>query len=588
MVQTPLGKSVQKESGAYSEGKDLQHGDLIIMTKDKTNVLTVLDYILCVVLAMAFTAAPYYINTGECHATFGYWVTAIGLFAVLAGATYLMRKALAEKAKSKKRNGVFLNCVGKAVNQKCSVLIICGVIFLCWMPVLVFLYPGTLINDTWQQFNQFVNFTTGTGDLWDHHPIFDTMVMGGFIIPLSQATGKWHVMIFLYVMVQAFFTSFAFAYTIIFAYKELELGAKGAAFMLVIYAILPLYPASVQTVSKDALFSWIFVLFSTRFLEIVHSNGECLSKKPFLLLFTADTVLCCLSKKVGMYVVLLSIIAVILFQKKNRLKLLVPVICSVLVMNVAIPVLQANFEISSGGKQEMFSLPFQMTARYATYYADDVTEEEREIIDRVLNYDDLAAVYDPTSADPVKGWQQKGTNQDYITYLIVWVKQGLRHPKVYADAFNCMLSGWFSWSEYAPLMNMDWRNQLNPEVTPEWVAIRGKSEITARGYEEAYGNLYDVPFLKIFFSYGLYASLIPAFVVATVCRKWKIKKCHYWLGAVPMIFSLGLGCWLAPVSWQIEGRRYLYPITYTIPLVLMWCVYIYKQNAGTNEEKKDS
>ena len=113
MVQTPLGKSVQKESGAYSEGKDLQHGDLIIMTKDKTNVLTVLDYILCVVLAMAFTAAPYYINTGECHATFGYWVTAIGLFAVLAGATYLMRKALAEKAKSKSETECFLIALAK-------------------------------------------------------------------------------------------------------------------------------------------------------------------------------------------------------------------------------------------------------------------------------------------------------------------------------------------------------------------------------------------------------------------------------------------------------------------------------------------
>ena len=40
---------------------------------------------------------------------------------------------------------------------------------------------------------------------------------------------------------------------------------------------------------------------------------------------------------------------------------------------------------------------------------------------------------------------------------------------------NSMLAGWFSWSEYDPLMNMDWRNQLDPEIIPEWAAIRGLS-----------------------------------------------------------------------------------------------------------------
>lgn len=143
-----------------------------------------------------------------------------------------------------------------------------------------------------------------------------------------------------------------------------------------------------------------------------------------------------------------------------------------------------------------------------------------------------------------------------------------------------MLSGWFSWEKYLPLTNTGQPNQLDSRFVPEWVQYRKSTMASAEALEELYDNLYSIPLLSILFTYGFYASILPSFVIATVCRRRENTDVKHWLAIVPTILSLILGCWLAPASVHIEGRRYLYPVIYTMPLLLMWCRYFY------NEKKK--
>lgn len=547
------------------------------MGKNESIFLAKVDYLFCIVLALAFTSAPYYMNTGECHITLGYCLSALVLYIIFLYIVQMSRKHLSKLSMQDTSPSHFVgHCIESILNNKRSILLLTLLIFICWIIPLLFLYPGTFINDTWSELQQYISFTQMHGVLQDHHPIFDTLILGILIVPLAQATGRWHIVIFLYILLQAFFTSFSFAYAIDYFFKKLHIGYHMTLFLLFTYCFLPLYPASVQTVSKDALFSWIFVLFSIHFIEIIRSNGDCLYKKAFLFRLSSLALLCCLTKKVGFYVIFLSLAFVIIFQKRNRKFVFVPLICISFLMYGIMPFIRTELHVIPGGKQEMFSLPFQMTARYVKEYGDDITSEEYDIIDKVLTMSDLAERYNPTNADPVKDYYQKGTDEDYVEYLKVWIKQGIRHPKSYIVAFNSMLAGWFSWSEYDPVMNMDWRNQHDTKMIPEWVPVRGKSEVTANAYQEFYHALYKIPFIQIFLSYGFYASLIPAFAVSTALKNW--KKSKYWLAILPTIFSLQLGCWLSPVSTELEGKRYLYPITYTAPLLIAWCVYVYKKN----------
>ena len=539
-----------------------------------TKTLSVSDVLINIILSLAFTAAPYYINDGKLEINLGYVLTALTTFAVFLLITYMLRKFLKEYDwNTDHPESKHLRLIEKLLLSKKSIWIIAAIIFAAWIIPLCFLYPGTIINDTWNELQQFICLSFS-----DHHPIFDTLVMGIIIVPLSRLTGKWHLIIFLYVLLQAALTSFAFAATISYTYRKLNLGLKAAIVLLLIYCIIPIFPAAVQTISKDALHSWGFVLFTVLYIELIRTNGTAIKEKNFLLKFILVILYCCLTKKVGVYVIVLSLSVAIIFLKYSRKYLVIPIAAAILLMGVLMPAARTFLNIAPGGKQEIFSLPFQMTARYVKEHGDDITEDEYEILDKVLTMDTLADRYNPTNADPVKDYYQKADGRYYIKYITVWFKQGVRHPDSYVSAFNAMLSGWFSWHEYAPLMNSDWRTQHNTELIPESVAVRGMTDSTANAYEEMFHNLYNIPIIQFFLSYGLYASLLPAFALSTVMRKWKNKDIKYWMALFPLLSALFFGCWLAPVSYQIEGMRYLYPIVYTIPIIIMWCIYIYKNN----------
>lgn len=549
----------------------------------KKGVLAICDIMACLILALAFSAAPYYISDGYCNISLGYIFTAAAMCGIFLTITFFIRKYLqsGEWHTSVKPlwAAEYFDKLENLITSKNAAFKIALIILAFWIIPLVFLYPGTFINDTWAQIQQFIRFFNGdVTALNDHNPILDSYIMWLFIVPASQMTGHWHRVIFFYVMIQAMLTAIAFSYTVVYAYKKLGLGIRATAGMLLVYCLLPIFPSAVQTVSKDALHSWGFVFFILFYLEMVRTGASALKDKGFLVKLLIIVMYCCLTKKVAYYVILLSLVTFLVFQKNYRKYVLIPILFSCILMNVAMPALINNLQIKPGGKQEMLSIPFQMTARYVKYHSDDITEEEYKVIDKVLIMDTLAERYLPTNADPVKGYSPRGDDEDYSRYLKVWFKQGLRHPGTYITAFNCMASGWFSWYDCTPLMNNDWRNAQDTELIPDWVALRGFSEVTARGYEEMLRNMHKLPVIQVFLSYGFYCSLVPAFLVCTVLRKWEKKKLMYWLSVLPIVFSVMLGCWLAPVSIHFEGKRYLYPIIYSIPLMVVWCMYIYKEN----------
>ena len=544
--------------------------------------LTKFDACLCAFLALAFSSSFNYIHNGDCAIDGVYLLSAFAFFVFLIGINAAIRREIVLFYKHNTNESSFgksfCNCF---FESKKSLFKTALLIFICWLPVLLVLYPGTFINDTWGQLQQFMAFIDGgslhRNVLSDHHPFFDTLLIGSIIVPFSKFTGAWHVAIFLYVLLQAFITSLVFSYSVKYVYEKLNIGRVVSIGILAFYCIVPVYATSVQTVSKDALFSWIYVLFFVFFMEIVRTDGNALNGKLFFIKFLLVIVFCIMTKKVGFYVVIGSILTLLISYFHNKKRIIISLVVAICMIGFILPVMRHTLGVHAGGMQEMFSIPFQQTARYVKYYPNDITLDEKNAIDKVLGFDNLVQRYDPISADPVKGYSQKGSKKDYLIYLKTWMAQGIRHPGVYIDSYNAMVSGWFSFHEYNPLMNMNWHNQLDPNKIPEWVPKRNNfSDWTATTYEKTYDTIYRNPFITIFLCYGFYAALIPSFMLATTLRASKQKDIKYWLVAVPMILSIVLGCWLAPVSIHFEGRRYLYPITYTVPLIISWCFYFYK------------
>lgn len=55
------------------------------------------------------------------------------------------------------------------------------VILIAWIPYMVAYYPGTSFGDTSTQIEMFLSYIQGKAFLQDHHPVFDTILFGGFI-----------------------------------------------------------------------------------------------------------------------------------------------------------------------------------------------------------------------------------------------------------------------------------------------------------------------------------------------------------------------------------------------------------------------
>ncbi len=75
---------------------------------------------------------------------------------------------------------------------------------------------------------------------------------------------------------------------------------------------------------------------------------------------------------------------------------------TVLIPAVVTFILTAVYDIEKGSIREMLSLPFQQTGRYVLTYSDEVTDQERQAIDKILDYDSLSDGYNPLLADYVK------------------------------------------------------------------------------------------------------------------------------------------------------------------------------------------
>ncbi len=554
----------------------IENGNKIKMTGKKRKSFTSVgpaEIIICLLLSVITILATDYVAHSALQG-FSIWffLRIACCFLVLASLTCLTRRFFRRLANSvdgdlqnRFLNGIF--------ESKYRLLILALVILLFWLPVLCILYPGTMINDSWGQLAQMLRLRYGAWTLSAHHPVADTVLMSLIILPAARIFGSWQFGFFLCVLLQAVCTALAFAVSIIYMKTRFHQSNRASLLFLLTYCLFPVFAAAVQTISKDTLAAWPYLLFVIGLVEIVRTDGTALKSPRCFWVFAGVCTFCVLTKKTNIYVVLLSLLTVLIVQKENR-KPVFAVFSLLFLLNfIVMPVFRYSFSIRPGGPQEMLSLPFQQTAVYVIEHGEEVSEDEKESISKVLVYDDLPTEYDPLSADPIKGYSPRGTTGDYLRYLVTWGKQGLKHPGAYWKATISHLSGWFSYHIYKPLTNMNWHSQLNPDLIPEDV---WKKPVALSGVSQALNAVYDflfgIPVAGKVLSYAAFSTILPLFVITTIGRQKDARKRRYLLAIVPMILSVVLGCYLAPVSVHIEGVRYLYPVVYTLPLSLMLCI----------------
>ena len=424
--------------------------------------------------------------------------------------------------------------------QKSSFWITWGILMLAWLVHLILRYPGAMSYDNWAQLRYYYGFETYT----TAQPIFHTWLFGSFI-RLGVKLGSSNVGLFLFVLMQTLIMSAVLAWTL-----ELMKRWNAASWIrkltFAVYCVAPYFAGYAAFPIKDYLYTAFLVLLVCLMAEWMILRDQFWQHIGKNVLWIVGTTLMILCRKNGIYLYF--------------------VVVTVVLVLVVEGIITQVYHVEKDSPKEMFSLPFQQTARYVKEYGDEISEEEREIIAKVLDYDSLAEIYEPMTADPVKTTYRSGSAGDLTAYFKVWLKEFFRHPLCYVEATwnqnyyvfapyvdnvvynkNCLVGSELEYDkEY-----YSWLNFQIPEK------MEGLANVTVK----LYSLLTTAPVIGMFSNVAFYVILM--FVLLHFIRLEKNKRAFFVM--LPAVISF-LFVLLAP---QIQGQpRYAFPIIYTMPLMI--------------------
>lgn len=458
-------------------------------------------------------------------------------------------------------------------------------VLLCWMPYFILFFPGTSGTDTATQIAQFFGQRTWTmgmssvrGEdiyLSNHFPFFSTVLEGSFV-KLGVMMGKAAYGVALYSVLQMIFMAFTFT-GVWFYLRWAGLSGRCLKAGLVFTAIFPIYPMNAICMLKDVSFSVFCLIMTVLLFEIMRSRGESLKNRKFCAALFLTALFVMLFRSQGVYIMILVAVVVLAvyhrYWKQAAATLVVPVLLFQLVW---IKLLLPAWNVAPGGRQEALGILFQQTARCVKEYPDDVTEEEREAIDKVIAYDLLAEKYNPTLTDPVKfTFRQDCSTEDILEYLKVWFAMLRRHPGTYVEAVLNNCYGFFYLQQSSSLVYMNYKNK---DRWKEGNALRVEAPLLTEQVSEAIGGvpyfLQKIPVLGIFFSVGAYSWVVIFFFINTL-RK---RKYFYLIPGMVMILSTGIFL-ICPANGNF---RYVMPLMFAAPFLFGMCIL---QSAGSGKAR---
>lgn len=445
-------------------------------------------------------------------------------------------------------------------------------LLLCWLPYILINMPGSLPYDGYRQ----LNMALGIQEMTNHHPYLVSIFLGKIYMLGQRIDDNFGIL--LIVFLNALFSAGVYTYIV----KRIKLwGFKKQIYLgtLLFYAILPMWGSFVQAVIKDTIYFPLFCLYFVAYIDLFGKIKDRQGLKLSMLVrYMIISVLLMCARNNGFYIVFPATVMFLLISGKKYIFSLIVMLLALFSFNwgyynVLLPI----NDVQPGGIQEMLSVPFQQTARFVKYYGDELSEEDKEAINHILDYNQLAEKYNPDKSDPVKDTIRKEiTKTEWKAYINVYLKMLKKHPGVCIQATLNNVYGYFYPSyKCRVLLSYNYYIEKKPQVATGDLNIHYyNSHSVWREWLIAYSDFWQLaPGFAMLQSPGFYTwLLIISIVILLASHQFK----ELIVMSVP---SLHLAiCLVSPVNGLL---RYAMPLMAIMPLVLSWTLKMFdkeKQN----------
>ncbi len=359
--------------------------------------------------------------------------------------------------------------------HKRRLFILCAVILIvCYIPWLVSSYPGLLDEDTFLQFTQFLGLITPS----DHHPYLDTLIYGAFYYAGDTIVGSCRAGIFFYCTHQMIIICLELSLALSYLHR------RGASFgfcivSAIIIGLAPICSFNASRMVKDMTWMVFFIPFVLMYLETCLTKGEYFKERRSRFVFFAlFAIFSVLTKKTGIYIVVILIGLLILFCSQSiRKKLVVMILGVIVTFGLWSMLIMPSLGVAKGYSHEALSLPIQQVARASINGGDSLSDEERSLLNKYFPNADLAARYQPTYADPVKDlFDVDAYAEDSLGFWKLYATLGFDRPQDYIAAFlnaDVRLYGYFPDYQVAiETSNIEYKHEHFIEVFPNIVRRR--------------------------------------------------------------------------------------------------------------------
>lgn len=419
-------------------------------------------------------------------------------------------------------------------------------ILLAWLPYLLALSPGSVLEDSLDSVSQILDPSVPVNN---HHPVLYTLYVGIFV-KAGLFLGNINIGVFLYSVVQAGVMAGTIAYTImIMCRKAVPVLFTGAA--MIWYMFMPFFPDYAMTMWKDPIFSCALLWMSLLLMELAEEKEKICSRR-WLTKYMAVCLITAFFRNNGIYVVVLSIAAAAILCR-GKLKRFLCTMLAVLAAYYAITGTVYNWCGIRTEFVESVGIPLQQIAAVVVNDGD-ISQEEEQFLYTLLPEEEWKNSYAPCLVDKIKWngqFNDEFLEENKTRFLKVWMSLLVKNFPEYVKAYGMETLGFWK------IGVQDEYGYIDTFIAENGYGIHESStlqKITGSGLNEFVRNF------RIYVGSGTLLWLILG-AALFVLR----DKSSFWIVFIP-----ALGNWMTtmiatPVAFSL---RYVYIFALGLPLFL--------------------
>lgn len=425
---------------------------------------------------------------------------------------------------------------------------------LCWLILALPYFPGSVPHDGRNQ----LNMVYGYFEWHTHHPYYSTLIMGAVYGLGEKLFGIAGGCVF-YVVFQSILGSIVFSQ--ICEYIRFKTKRLWAALLCLVYfAIVPIWWTYMQAVIKDTLYVIVFAFFMLEYVKSFLKDG---TKFDIVGLILSSVGVCCL-RNGSHYIVLPALLALVLAVCDRR-KLLCFVFGIVLMLNYVLnSVVIDSLGLTPVNQVEALSIPLQQIARYVTLHEDKLTEEEKNIISGVVQYDGIPERYNPELSDPIKNRYRDTSDEEWSAFWRLWAEKFVDDPWAYITATMNHVFGYIDPFYFTRVLigyQLYTKDALNKSDAD---AVYSEYFFSSELRDSAWAGVQlwqVIPFLSFIVNPAAY-TWVGIILIGALLRKRDWRSVLMFVAPLMCV----LVCFASPVNGYL---RYMLPVMAAIPLLIL-------------------